>query len=351
VLDTREMVGKIGPRLVLPVNVVGVGGIPGDATAAIVTVTSVEPCADGFVTLFPCGSAVPTSAVLNAPREKIVSNSAVVMLGGGSICVFNNEPTDVVLDVVGWIGPDGPGVEFTAPVRLVDTRLGETQALTVPQRRVPARTGVTIDLRGSTHVPSDAQAITFNLTAVDPSAAGFVSSLPGRCSDQSLPPATASLTYEARRTTGVSATVGVRDAAICVYSSAEMDLVVDLQSVHIINQHFVLPISPLRLVDTRITGPIPTHTGVDLDAVLGDAAFPYASGVIVNIAGVAPTRSGYIVVYSCSRPTAPFVSSLNVSAGTTVSNRAFVPLELGRALCVYSNIPTNVVIDIEAWVP
>ena len=58
---------------------------------------------------------------------------------------------------------------------------------------------------------------------------------------------------------------------------------------------------------------------------------------------------GFLVVYGCGLAQRPFVSNLNVAA-VTVANRALVSTEGGRQLCVYTNIATDVVIDVEAWV-
>ena len=71
----------------LTVQVAGTAGnVPGDAIAALVSVTAVEPCADTFLTVFPCGAPLPTASMVNAEAFSIVANSAVVRLGVEARC-------------------------------------------------------------------------------------------------------------------------------------------------------------------------------------------------------------------------------------------------------------------------
>ena len=58
------------------------------------------------MTLYPCGSTVPTVSNLNFVAGAIVANRAVVSTGGSNqFCVFSNVDTDVVIDVEGLITP------------------------------------------------------------------------------------------------------------------------------------------------------------------------------------------------------------------------------------------------------
>ncbi len=58
-VDTRDLAGKLGGGRMLSVPMAGANGIPLDATAVVVSVTAVEPCADTFLTAFPCGTTLP----------------------------------------------------------------------------------------------------------------------------------------------------------------------------------------------------------------------------------------------------------------------------------------------------
>ena len=72
----------------------------------IVNVTAVEPSGRGFLTLYPCGTTVPTVSNLNVVSGAIVANRAVVATAAsGQFCVFSSVDTDVVIDIEGSIRP------------------------------------------------------------------------------------------------------------------------------------------------------------------------------------------------------------------------------------------------------
>ena len=47
--------------------------------------------------------------------------------------------------------------------------------------------------------------------------------------------------------------------------------------------------------------------------------------------------------------TPPVASNLNVVPGQTVPNLVTVKIGTGRSVCVYANVPTNVVVDLAGW--
>ena len=145
-LDTRELPGMLGAGRMMTVTIAGHHGVPADATAALVSVTAVEPCAVTFLTVFPCGTALPLASMLNANALSTVANSAVVRLGGGSLCVYSPQPTDVLVDVSGWIAPTGLSSTPVSPLRVVDTRPGQQQALPVAQGRLGAGEVLAVDI-------------------------------------------------------------------------------------------------------------------------------------------------------------------------------------------------------------
>ena len=156
------------------VQVLGAGPVPpADVAAAAVTVTAVLPRSPGFVTAFPAGVA-RNSSTLNLVPGRTVANGAVVKLGtGGKITLFNGstKPLDLLLDVTGvYLGGTArfPGT-FTAitPARLLDTRTAGGPLTPGSARTVP--------VAGRGGVPaSGAAAALYNLTAVDPTAPGYV---------------------------------------------------------------------------------------------------------------------------------------------------------------------------------
>ena len=341
-VDTRTMPGKLGGGMVLTVPVAGVSGVPPGAVAAVVSVTAVEPCADTFLTVFPCGGAPPLASMVNAAALSIVANSGVVRLGGGSLCVYSLRPTDVVVDVSGWIDAIGLRSVPVGPTRLVDTRPGEPETLPVPQRTLAGGGLLTVDLSALPGA-AGATAATVNVTAAAPLGSGFISVLPGPCAGVALPPSTSNLDVTPGRDVAATATVGLGAGQLCVFSSTATDVVVDLQALHGAAGGPTSAVDPLRIVDTRNTQPI--GQGQSLTVDLGRVT----DAAIVNLTAVNPAGSGFLTLYTCGGAV-PTASNLNVRAGSIVANRAIVSTGGTSHFCLYSSVETDAVIDVEGYV-
>ena len=92
---------------VTPLRVNGRGGVP-QATTVVLNVTVTEPVAAGYVTVYPCGpdagnTAPPNASNLNYAPQQTVANGVLVKVGtGGDICLYNSQPTHLVVDVTGY---------------------------------------------------------------------------------------------------------------------------------------------------------------------------------------------------------------------------------------------------------
>lgn len=111
IVDSRYGIGGIPPGLnagqSVSVDVAGVGGVPANATAAIVNVTSVDSTSPSFITVWPAGSSMPTASTLN-PRPGVpIPNLAYLKLGtGGQLSLYNNAGfTHYIVDVFGYVVP------------------------------------------------------------------------------------------------------------------------------------------------------------------------------------------------------------------------------------------------------
>lgn len=112
VLDTRNGTGtggkvaRIGAKQHLKLQISGHSGVPPTgASAAELNLTAVSPAANGYLTLYPDGSALPTASSLNYRAGHTVANAAVTPLGtDGAIDVYNGgtSPVDVVIDLSGF---------------------------------------------------------------------------------------------------------------------------------------------------------------------------------------------------------------------------------------------------------
>ncbi len=185
-LDTRNAararnprVGRIGPGT-FGMQVAGIGPVPGNARAVLLNVTAVDPNANGFVTVHPCGAA-PWVSNVNFKTGQIVANLAVAGLdGSGQVCFTANVATHLVVDVVGWLGGSGLRVRAQTPERVMDTRNGQGGVVG------PLPTG------GVAQIAVPGSGLFATVTAVTPSGSGFVTAYP--CPNR---PTASSLNYVA----------------------------------------------------------------------------------------------------------------------------------------------------------
>jgi len=95
------------------------------AAAHALNVTSVGPAAPGFLTVYPCDTARPTTSNVNYISVPVVANLVFARPSAdGLVCVYSSAAVDVVVD---WSGSLTDAADYAAlakPVRLVDTRIG-----------------------------------------------------------------------------------------------------------------------------------------------------------------------------------------------------------------------------------
>jgi hypothetical protein len=158
-------VGQLAPFVRLRFKVTGLAGVPADARAVALNVTSVAAAGAGYLTAYPCGP-VPATSNLNFPAGRIVANLVVVPVAAdGSVCLRSSAATHLLVDALGSFGPAGLRLRVETPRRIVDTRAG---------RGAPARP-LTAGGRLRFTLPEPAL---LNVTAVSPSGDGFLTAYP-----------------------------------------------------------------------------------------------------------------------------------------------------------------------------
>jgi peptidoglycan hydrolase-like protein with peptidoglycan-binding domain len=244
VIDTRNAIG--GPKVRIPaggtisIPLAGApmqrsdGGpetIPADATAVAMNVTAVLPSQAGFFTVWPCGAPMPVASNVNFTAGSVVANGVVTSLGaGGAVCLYSDQQSDVLVDVLGWFGGGAqPPFVGAVPSRLVDTRnaVGGPTGVITPSRpkSVPVR-GVTVDVNGTPQkVPVDASAVALNVTMVEARAAGFATVWP--CGTPMPEASNVNFGRGGTAANGVIAPIGA-NGSVCIYTSADAHLIVDI---------------------------------------------------------------------------------------------------------------------------
>ena len=202
ILDTRKGVGAAKKQIPsdgsINVTVAGANGIPDDATAVAVNLTSVDSTKNGLITAYPTGQSLPGVSNLNYAGGSTVANMAIIPIGTDGQVTFDNTstgPVDLLADVAGYYTADSTTagasayIPFPAPERIFDSRSSEN---IYPG---PLATDKAYDL--PLEDPSEPfTTAVFNATVVSPTGNGFLSLYPYAPSAPTKP-STSNLNYSA----------------------------------------------------------------------------------------------------------------------------------------------------------
>ena len=233
--DSRSRVGltagKLQPGRVVEIDVVNAGiGVPRNAKAVSINLTGLDASGSGFVTAFPCGT-VPNISNLNLGMFMVRANHAIVPLSPrGTICLSSSVAMNLIGDVTGWI--DDGGLSFTplTPTRMVDTRNKTQPAVNAGTNGWPVSTGqvLRIPLGGIRGVPTDAKAVSVNITSTGPWANGYVTAWP--CSS-GRPDASVLNPLVGRDVANGGQLSIAAGGQLCLYTSTPTHLIVDINGV------------------------------------------------------------------------------------------------------------------------
>jgi serine protease len=174
-LDTRfDFDQPLGAQEYITLPIVDPGA---PISAVMMNVTVTGPTAPSYLTIWPNGFALPNASSLNFVPGQTVPNLVVAPVGAdGSVNIFNFAgTTEVIVDIVGLFENGTVAIvdgqyEAVQPFRALDTRI--TSAPVGPGQTV------SLDVR-TIGVPDDASVLMMNVTAVTPTAAGYVTVYPG----------------------------------------------------------------------------------------------------------------------------------------------------------------------------
>lgn len=268
--DTRAvhlLFGKLHSGSPHGVTVVGKGGVPKGAYAAVLNITVTGPASAGYLSVYPCGIQRPATSSLNFAAGQTIANMVVGELdAAGRICVFSTARTHVVVDVQGYF-KEGTAFSAMTPERLVDTRTprwgpalfgGETVALSVADG-------------------GELAAVSLNVTVTKASSAGYITVFP--C-DQRRP--TASSLNFVKGQTVPNAVIAKVDSngEVCFYASAGTHLIVDINGTFVDpdNHPVLLAAGLVHTCALKASGSI-VCWGSDAYGALGDGATLGANGL------------------------------------------------------------------------
>ncbi len=375
-VDTRSGVGGYSTpgtaNVWRSVQVTGIGGIPASGVASVaMTVTALNPAAEGALTLAPNTSlsGSPTFLVFEAGDN--VSNSGVVDVGtDGKIAVKANTSVNMLIDVQGYFtvgnGTPAPGGYVSAhSTRIVNTATGVGVATA---GKLAASSTTTISATGgNTGIPATASAVYANITVQTASTTdNFVTAF-----STGTPRPNTSLNYPGSPTAGtVSATA--LGATVDLNSSGQFDLyigpgagtagvnvIVDIQG-YFDGEPSTSGFTPLtsRVLDTRVAPAVPlpanSVTTVQLGGVGG---IPNGSTSLAGVALNAQTLNGngsvggYLRMWP-SDQTEPNASTINFDPNSITSNLTVIQPALSTGTIKVRNVSSvavNLVLDAEGY--
>jgi hypothetical protein len=358
--DTRPPYNypRIEPNLVR-VKVRAIPGVPANASAVVLTVTAKDRFDARYVTVYPTGNTRPVVSNLNMVRGpgEVTANLVTVKVGDlDSVDIFQFNPCDVIVDILGYYTPVTSAVRGGRFVRL------ETAARAIDTRQTfgYAASGSFTSVDLTDHVPEDASSAVINLTATQSTGGGFFTAL-ASTADESKIPETSSLNVvfpgDTRAASVIApiVTVGGR-RRIKIYTSRAAKLIVDVNGYYTgatspeSTDGLFVPLTPVRILDTRLPGQIgKLWPGWVVEArVPGEAAS--GSAIIANVTGVATRGAGYLTVAAARQPL-PSTSNVNwTSRGAVVPNHAITPITgTEGAYQVFCSSGAHILVDLAGY--
>jgi hypothetical protein len=345
VLDTRISTGPVEAGCTAVADLLPY--VPPEATGVALDVVAVDAGYDGFVTVYPCDAARPFASNLNPRVGDPTANSVVVPLGSSRrSCLYTSTPTQLVVDITGWFGPGGASFHGTDPARLLDTRDGpRPDGGSGP---LPGGSVLALPIAALAPVPADASAVAVNVTATNTGGPGYVTTFP--CGTPV--PFTSNGNFLANDTRANQSIVGLDGAGkLCIFASVTTDLIVDVTGWFAGTDGTRLaPIVATRVVDSRDgtggwSGRMVPGVERAFDPTRGGTVAVGANAVL-DVVATDATAPGFLRVYPCGGAQPP-TSSVNFTPNVVAAaNLAVVAVGDNGLVCVASNVPTDVVIDV-----
>jgi hypothetical protein len=371
VVDTRSAGGAFADREIRAYEIAGSGpafaaqggqaggcGIPTGASGVEASVSAVSPSGPGFFRSYPADQPMPTATFLNFAAHQDITNTGALALattGTTDLKARNFGGTSqYVIDVDGYfIDPDliDDGTVFVplTPCRVVDTRVtgGAFADREIRAYEIAGSGSAFADQGGKAGgcgIPAEASGVEASITSVSPSASGFFRAYPA---DQPMPTATflSKTAHQDITNTGALAlaTTGTTDLKARNFGGTSQ-YVIDVQG-YFIDPDLIddgtmfVPLTPCRVVDTRVTGGAFADREIRAYEVAGSGSAFAAQGgkaggcgipaeataVEASVSAVSPSGPGFFRAYPADQPM-PTATFLNFAASQDITNTGAIAL-------------------------
>ena len=357
------------------VAVGGQGGVPSNATAALVNVTATGTTAAGYAIVYPAGQSQPATSNLNWAAGQTVANLVEVPLSSsGQLSIFvGSSSAQILVDALGYVAQSwsASGSGWTSGYanvlnpqsRICDTRAGNSTGCT--GKTIAAGGTLDIQVTGVGGIPaSGVSAVVLNLTTVGSTAGGYLVAYP----TGGARPATSNMNWSAGQVISNRVVVPLGTGGkVTVYANVQTDLIADAFAWYADGSgttaqgDIYAGVTASRLKDTRTSGQTLASGGTLSLQVAGSGAGTGSSipsmnssatpdAVELNITAIPVSGSGYLVAYATGKAL-PSVSDLNYGGGQVAANLdVIVPLGSDGSLQIYNaGGTTDVLIDVQGY--
>jgi hypothetical protein len=309
----------------------------------------------------PSTPSTPSSTPSSAPST--TPSTTTVSVPPSTTAVANTTPGPSTPPTTAQPATGSTNQAFVAtlPVRILESRPTATPTFDLRASRIGRRDAGTITevpVLGRAGVPTASGAVAINVTVTEPTASGYVTAF--SCG-QPVPTAS-NLNFAPGQTIAnfVVAKPGA-NGSVCLYTSAATHLLADLTGYYPATSRFK-PLNPQRLLDSRPSSPRTVDgigSGIGIRSVGSITSFPVVgrvglsgglTAVALNVTVTSPQQDGYLSVFPCGQ-NVPNTSSLNFGTGQTVANAVVSNVGADGNVCVYTNVATHLIIDINAAYP
>jgi Repeat of unknown function (DUF5650)/Putative Ig domain len=335
------------------------GGVLANAQAVSLNITAIDAAADGFATVFPCGSAKPNASNLNYVAGGTRANAVITKVGaGGKVCIYVSSATQLIVDVNGSF-PATSLLVSANPARVLDTRpSGETVDNLERAGGLRAVGSITtVPIAGRANVPANAKAVIVNVTATGPTSDGYLTVYP--CGAPVPNASNLNYTSGASIANLVVSKLGAA-GALCIKTSAATHLIADVTGYFPAGSSYEA-LQPARLLDTRGSGATidnlftaaglrPSGTITELPVTGRGGVSANAATAVLNITATGPIEDGFVSVYPCGI-SPPNASNLNFATSGDVANTVIVKPGAGGKVCLYNSGQTHLIVDVNGYLP
>ena len=241
------------------------------------------------------------------------------------------------------------------PFRITDTRTGSGQPNA--GKSLAAAATLNVQVTGLGTVPAGASAAVLNVTAVSPTASGFLTVFPAGITM----PTVSNLNFTPGETVANLVTVPLSSTGmVSIFNHAgSTNVVVDVDGYYTSTPStngsgLYNSLSPTRVLgNLQLGGAIGPNTSVAV-TVAGTAAADgvpaSATAVVANVTAAHGTLSSYLTAYPAGVTAMPTASNVNFVAGQAVPNRVTVGVGTNGQIEVYNHTGTvNVDVDVDGY--